>query len=359
MPKISILMLGESLDRQGGIVSVEKLIINQAPKNLQILHIPTLSDGSKLHKILVFIKAVGTLLRRLQNQEADVVVVHIHVSERGSAFRQAITTTIAWLSVQPVILHAHGADFQIFYSSLPRIIKLLLSWAFRKATRFIVLSESWKKYYTENLGLSTQQVIVLPNPVKFPLQVPQRIGSKKIKFLFLGRIGQRKGAFDLITAFAGIPTEQKQNVELVIAGDGEVEKARNLVSALYLDRHINIMDWINEQQRDELLQKADAFVLPSYNEGLPMALLEAMSWSLAVITTPVGGISDLVISRQNGLLVTPGNIPDLTEAIILLIKDENLRLSLGKEARETVRPFDVRNYCSQLSDLYSSLSKFK
>lgn len=357
MTSISILMLGESLDRQGGIVSVEKLIINQAPKNLQINHIPTLADGSNLYKIWVFIKALKRLFQYLQKQEASVV--HIHVSERGSAFRQAITTIISWLNHRPVILHAHGADFQIFYSHLPEVAKVGLSWAFRKSTQFIVLSESWKKYYVDNLCLKSEQVIVLPNPVRIPLQIPQRISSKKIRFLFLGRIGQRKGAFDLIASFHAIPVEQKQNIELIMAGDGDVEKARNLVSTLNLTQYITIMDWINEQQRDELLKKVDVFILPSYNEGLPMALLEAMSWGLPVITTPVGGIPDLIIPRQNGLLITPGNLLELTNAIKLLIEDESLRLSLGQKARETVIPFDVRNYCSQLADLYYSLSQVK
>ncbi|BAY17458.1 group 1 glycosyl transferase [Anabaenopsis circularis NIES-21] len=353
MQKMRILMLGESLDRQGGIVSVEKLMLQQAPTEIQIRHLPTLPNGSTLRKILVFSQALGILCWRLLQQEADIV--HIHVSERGSAFRQAITTMIAWLLRKPVILHTHSADFHIFYAHLPKSIKAMLSWVFSKSTRFIVLSTSWKNYYIDHLGLNAEQVCVLSNPVKFPTKVAQRIIAKKVNFLFLGRIGQRKGAFDLIQAFAAMPDENKQNAELIIAGDGDTEQAKNLVEELQLSDCINILSWVNEQQRDTLLAKADVFILPSYNEGLPMALLEAMSWELPVITTPVGGIPELVIPNQNGLLVEPGKIQELSIAMQHLINNPELRQSLGHNARESVRSFDVNQYMNYLSKIYDSI----
>ncbi|BAY61779.1 group 1 glycosyl transferase [Calothrix brevissima NIES-22] len=354
--QMKILMLGESLDRQGGIVSVEKLIINQAPPEITISHIPTLPKGSTIRKVLVFVQALLLLSWKLLKQEADVV--HIHVSERGSAFRHAFTTTIAWIMRKPVILHTHSPDFHIFYSNLPKIIKNVLSWVFCKSTRFIVLSDSWKKFYIENLGLKPEQVVILANPVKFPLEVSQPIdsqNSQKVNFLFLGRIGERKGAFDLIEAFAAIPTEQKQNAQLIMAGDGEGQKAKDLVEKLNLSEYITILDWVNEQQRDELLAKADVFVLPSYNEGLPMALLEAMSWGLSVITTPVGGIPELVIDRKNGLLVQPGDIRELSTAMQSLIANQEFKQTLGNNARNSTKSFDVKNYVVTLSNIYQSV----
>jgi glycosyltransferase involved in cell wall biosynthesis len=350
MDKIKILMLGESLDRSGGIVSVEKLILKYTPAEIAISHLATLPNGSTIRKIFVFFRALGSLTWQLSTTEIDLV--YIHVAERGSAFRQAATATISWLFHKPVILHSHSADFHVFYANLPAIIRTGLSWAFRRSTRFIVLSHSWKKFYVENLGLKPAQVMVLPNPVKFPSKIPQRINSEKITFLFLGKIGERKGAFDLISAFAAIPSKQKQNVELIIAGDGEGQRAREIIENLNLSQHIKILDWVNEDQRDELLETANVFILPSYNEGLPMALLEAMSWGLPVITTPVGGIPELVTSGKNGLLVNPGEIEKLLESMQSLIENETLRLSLGNAARATVSPFEISKYCTELGDIF-------
>jgi glycosyltransferase involved in cell wall biosynthesis len=353
MDKIRVLMLGESLDRQGGIVSVEKLILKQTPADIEISHLTTLANtSSTTHKTLVFIRALGILVWKLLKQEVDLV--HIHVAERGSAFRQAITISIAWLLRKPVILHTHSADFHLFYANLPRIIQAGLSWAFCKATRFIVLSNSWGKFYIENLELKPEQVVILANPVKFPKEIPQKINSRNVNFLFLGRIGERKGAFDLISAVAEIDPEYQQNIELIIAGDGEGAKARDIIEKLNLVRSIKILDWVDEKQRDELLEKADVFVLPSYNEGLPMALLEAMSWGLPVITTPVGGIPELVISHENGVLVTPGNIQELATAIQSLIIDRELQQKLGENARKSVQSFDVKDYMVHLADIYRS-----
>jgi glycosyltransferase involved in cell wall biosynthesis len=348
--KIRVLMLGESLDKQGGIVSVEKLILKYVPGEVKISHLATLQDGSKIHKILVFINALNLLCCRLTDRSTDLV--HIHVSERGSAFRQALTTTVAWLLHKPVILHTHSAEFQVFYSKLSPIIKAGLNWAFCRSTRFIVLSYSWKKFYIDNLGLKEEQVVVLPNPVKFPVEIPQRINSKKVRLLFLGKIGDRKGTFDLINAITDIPLSHRQNLELTIAGDGEGQRARVLIESLNLAQHIKILDWVNEQQRDDLLKQSDVFILPSYNEGLPMAILEAMSWGLPIITTPVGGIPELVIPHHNGLLVEPGEIKQLSQAIQSLIQNEELRLSLGKAARETVSPFEISKYCDRLTDIF-------
>jgi glycosyltransferase involved in cell wall biosynthesis len=185
-----------------------------------------------------------------------------------------------------------------------------------------------------------------------PLNIPDRINADLVNLLFLGRIGDRKGAFDLIKAFAAIPPAQQQHTRLILAGDGEGKRARELISNLNLTAQITILDWVNEQQRDELLAQAHVFILPSYNEGLPMALLEAMSWGLPVITTPVGGIPELVISGTNGLLVNPGEIDALSAALQSLVVSEQLRLQLGSKARATVMPFEVSKYFSQLADVY-------
>lgn len=353
MNQLKVLMLGESLSKQGGIVSVEKLILSQSPSEVQIRHISTLEDGSRIHKILIFGRALGELLWRLMRREADLL--HIHLSERGSTFRKAILTLIAVVLRKPVVMHAHGSEFPTFFSKLPQWVRRGLIQIFRRCTLFIVLSESWKKFYIDSLGLEARQVLVLPNPVKLPSQVPCRKGSPKVNFVFFGRIGERKGVFDLIQAFAALPPEQKTGSGLTLAGDGEVEQARRLVESLDLMDQVTVLDWLGPDQRDTLLFKADVFVLPSYNEGLPMALLEAMAWGLPVITTPVGGIPELVTQSQNGLLVNPGDIQQLSVAIQSLIEAEGLRLSLGSAARASVLSFDIKNYWCSLVSSYRSV----
>ncbi len=343
-------MLGPTLLQQGGVATVENLILQSAPPDVDIQHISTHEESSLARRVMLFVWGLMQFFWRLSSIKTDLV--HIHFAERGSAFRKAIAMPLALLFRKPVILHAHGSEFHTFYAKLPEWLKQVMAGIFRQCTYLIVLSESWKAFYTENLGLKPEQVAVLANPVEMPPTVPHRAGSDRVNFVFLGRIGQRKGAFDLIQAFSMLPSEQQSKSALILAGDGEVEPARQLIESLNLGDRVTILDWINTQQRNELLAKAHVFVLPSYNEGLPMALLEAMSWGLPAITTPVGGIPEVIAQAETGLLVNPGDIQQLSDALQLLIANEDLRLSLGTNARARVAPLDVKNYCRLLADIY-------
>jgi glycosyltransferase involved in cell wall biosynthesis len=353
LPKV--VMLGPELKQMGGIATVENLILNHAPSDVEIHHIPTHNDGSVALRVRLFANAIWQSI--LQFSTADVEAVHIFLSQRGSAVRNAILTLIARAYRKPVIIHAQSSEFHVFYDSLPGVGKLLLRSIFRQCAYFIALSESWKKYYTQSLKLEDTQAVVLPNPVQLPAHVPDRSSSETATFLFLGRIGQRKGAFDLIRAFAALPEELKTQAHLFMAGDGEVEKARSMVQELNLGQCVTILDWLNPEQRDTYLAKADVFVLPTNNEGLPLALLEAMGWGLPGITTPVGGIPELVTSGQDGILVEPGNVEQLSQAIQSLIENKELRLTLGKNARAKVEPLNIHSYCASLVALYRSAGR--
>ena len=347
-------MLGEGLDRQGGIVSVERLILESSIPNVQFKHIATLVNRSGLNKAVGYGLALVDLVQHLFVWKPDLI--HIHVSEGGSVFRQTITTFIAKAFSCPVIMHTHGPAFHVFYKELPQLLQSRLRWVFGQCDRVIALSENWRNFYINELNLKPDRVIILSNPVKIPANVPERIDAdQKVDFIFLGRIGQRKGAFDLIRSFSQIPEQDRAKATLTIAGDGEIEQAQHLITHLGLDDYITVRSWLDPDQRDVLLAKSDVFVLPSYNEGLPMALLEAMSWGLPVITTPVGGIPELVNSQENGLLVTAGDIHQLTAAMELLINHEELRVALGAAARDSVLQFDSRHYCDLLVQVYFSI----
>jgi glycosyltransferase involved in cell wall biosynthesis len=353
MSQLKIVMLGASLEQNGGIATVEKLILKHASPDLEIQHVTSHDEGSIIHRITVFGRALGALLWRLLRQKP--ALVYIHLSDGGSLLRKAILTLFAFVFRKPVLMHAHGAEFQKTFFRLPKWGRQLLSGIFRQCDGFIVLSKTWKDFYTLNLGLKAEKVIVLPNPTELPAEVPHRTNSPQVRLVFFGRIGERKGAFDLIRAFANLPAQLKNRSQLILAGDGELEQGRKLVESLNLTDTVTFRGWIDTQQRDALLAKGDVFVLPSYNEGLPMALLEAMGWGLPAITTPVGGIPELVISNQNGLLVNPGDIQQLSEAMQSLIENETLRLSLGNAARQTVACFDVKTYCCRLAGIYRSV----
>jgi glycosyltransferase involved in cell wall biosynthesis len=354
----NVILLGPSLSQNGGMATVQRLILKHISTSfLKIQHICTHDEGSYLHRWSVFNKALLTLLHRLAFQDIDLV--HINLSERGSVLRAAVLISIVRLFRKAIIVHAHGAEFESFFLHLPGYLKTAIAYVFNHCQGFIVLSQSCKQFYVPQLSLNPDRVFILPNAVELPEKIPSRNQFEVTKIVFCGRVGERKGSYDLIRAYASLPSHMRICTQLLFAGDGEIDNAKQLVNNLGLDTEVVFLDWINPTQRDLLLKSADIFVLPSRNEGLPMSILEAMAWGLPIITTPVGGIAEFVSSNKNGLLVEPGNIDQLAQAIQFLLEDREYRLKLGNAARQTVESMGIERYCRELANIYSVVVKVR
>lgn len=343
-----VLQLGPALSVRGGVSAVERLIVDHLAERIELRHIDTTEDGSPWRKMCVFARALRSFRAALRSDTR--VLVHIHFASRGSTLRKWLLASMTLRAGRPLILHAHGAAFDRFFDSLPKPVQALLRRTFTRADYFLVLSSQWHAFYTQRLGVPAQRVKVLYNPTSLPKELHVRAGRTQVQFLFLGRIGQRKGAQDVLRAFARLPEDLRCRARLVFAGDGEVEALRSMAQA-----HagaVEVHPWVDAVQRNALLKASDVFVLPSHHEGVPMALLEAMAFGLPVITTPVGGIPDVVKDGREGLLIEPGNIEQLTAAMRTLIEDEPRRLAQGRLARARAERFDVEHYATQLETIY-------
>ena len=350
--RVRVLQFGPSLSVRGGITSVEQLICDYLPPYVSIRHVPTMEDGSAIAKAAVFAKAVGTLRRALESP--DPVIVHIHFASRGSTLRKMILAEMVARAGRPLILHAHGAGFDEFHRRLPAVVRRNLNDTLQRANVFITLSTQWRDFYVEECELSPSQVVVLPNPVRVPHEVPDRASRAEVQFLHLGRLGERKGSYDLVNAFLGLPEALRNRARLVLAGDGDVEGVRRMAAPAG-DR-IVVHSWIDSRERDRLLAESDVFALPSRAEGVPMALLEAMANGLPSITTPVGGIPDVFRDLVDGLFVKAGDVDQIRVAMATLIADDTLRLNAGRAAREQARQFDVHVYARRIADIYQRIS---
>jgi glycosyltransferase involved in cell wall biosynthesis len=197
-------------------------------------------------------------------------------------------------------------------------------------------------------------VVVLPNPVRVPNEIPDRTKHGVVQFVHLGRLGERKGSYDLVNAFLGLPEGLRNGARLVLAGDGDIEGVRRLAAPAG-DR-IVVHSWVDARERDRLLAESDVFALPSRAEGVPMALLEAMANGLPSITSPVGGIPDVFRDCIDGLLVKPGDVDQIRVAMANLITDDTLREAAGRSARDHARQFDVHVYARRLADIYQRIA---
>lgn len=350
--RVRVLQFGPALTVRGGITSVAQLIVDYLAPYVSVRHVPTMDDGSTFAKASMFAKSVGELRRALDSPQPSIV--HIHFASRGSTLRKMILAEMVSRAGRPLVLHAHGAEFDFFHRKLPSAVRRNLNRTLQRATVFLTLSQHWRNFYIDECELSPSQVVVLPNPVCLPTQVPDRSRHGEVQIVHLGRLGNRKGVYELLQAFMTLPEALRQRARLVLAGDGDVEAIRKL--ARPAGDRVVVPGWVGTAERNRLLEKSDAFALVSRAEGVPMALLEAMANGLPSITTPVGGIPEVFEHGAHGVLVKPGDVDEIRAGLVRLIADDAFRLSAGHAARESVRQYDVHNFARRLADIYQRIA---
>jgi glycosyltransferase involved in cell wall biosynthesis len=340
---MKILMVGSAPTDHGGIATIESLLLRHGPRVADIRLVTTHREGPASIRLALWLSGTAKVVAAMARREVDVV--HAHVSEGGSVLRKGLLVLLAKLFRVPVVLHCHGAVFADWYRGLPGLVRSAIAWTFRRADLLVVLGSSWRARYMELLGV--QRVVAFGNPIELPESGHPGPGFKVV---FLGRFGERKGSADVLNAVAALSSE----VDLVMAGDGQVAETRALAAQLGV--RAQILDWVSPEERDRLLSEAHVFVLPSRDEGLPMALLESMGHGLVPVVSPVGSIGEVVQDGENGLLVPPGDVPALTAALESLLVDDGLRARLAKSARSTVEPFAVENYLDIMATHWRSLT---
>jgi len=166
-----------------------------------------------------------------------------------------------------------------------------------------------------------------------------------------------KGLFILIAALDRLVREGRQ-VRLHFAGDGpdRAGLARD-VADRGLNQHVVFEGWQNPDGVRALYQQADIFVLPSFAEGIPVVLMEAMAMEIPCVTTRITGIPELIRDQVDGFLVTPSSDEELAAAIARLMDDSKLRRELGRSARQRVlENYDLRNNNAQLGSIFREFS---
>ena len=284
-------------------------------------------------------------------------IVHIHFAERLSIWRKFSLLLLWKLARVPVILHSHGAETADLYPEMSRLGRYLFRKGLNCADLIVVLSESWKSFYSQELGIAQENIAIISNPVSIP-EIECVKDTEPLLILYSGRIGERKGTFDLIRAWAELDEEGRSAAQLNLCGDGEVDEARELVKSMGIGESCKVLGWVTEEQKADLLQRSSVYVLPSRNEGLPMGILEAMAHRLAVLVTPVGGIPGLITDGQNGKFVPPGDIGAISKALSELISDSGIRSSVASKGFDSVQEFSATKYREKLIGAWNRASGF-
>ena len=348
-----VLMLGPDLQVRGGVSAVERALIAALPPEIQVTQVPTMVEGSKWRKVGIFVEAIPRTILQLRRRPD---VVHIHFASYGSSIRKMLLARLALAQGARVIMHAHGGGFREYWARLAAPTRTAILQTLCRVHCLIVLGEVWREFFV-SLGVPRERIVVLPNPVALPASVPERPRRSHVRLVYLGLFVRTKGVFDLVDSLTRLSPECLGRTRLVLAGNGELARVRDLVERRDLQRFVEVHEWLGPAERDRLLASADAFVLPSYLEGLPMSLLEAMAWGLPVITTAVGSIPEHVRNGVQGLLVQPGDVSELAGAIERIVMDDSLRVRMGEHARRAAEPLSVELYARRVAAIYGSVAR--
>jgi len=349
--KPEVIMIGSDPGEQGGIGTVLKTYTDGGFLDDKIFLVSH-KESPALYRVWLFFQCALSLLGLLLTKPS-IRLVHMHMSERGSFFRKALLALMIHAMGRKAVYHLHGAEFLLFYQNSKPIVQSFIRYTLDSADALFVLSESWKKDLA--LMSKNQNICVVYNPVVFDpnLQLKSYQEAEPVRFLFMGRFGHRKGIYDLIRAVALI---KERNFKIHLHGDGELEEVRSLIAETNTGDSIIMTGWIKGDAKVKAFREADVLLLPSYNEGLPVAILEALSYGLAVISTPVGGIAEAVHEGENGFLVSPGDIQGLASAITMLATNPQMLVEFKQKSRELCAEHFAHNQIFvQMEDLYQQV----
>jgi glycosyltransferase involved in cell wall biosynthesis len=290
--------------------------------------VTTRGKGSILLSPLYLLSTVLRLIWLKASDRADVL--HVNIGKRGSALRKLVLCSLARRLGVPYVLHLHGSEFDAYWDSVSPTLSARLEAAFDQAACTVVLGKVWARYIAARAP--NARIEIVPNATFAPRPpASDRSGTGPVHILFLGEIGPRKGVPELIKALAGVPRDGAWRATL--AGNGAVDETRSEVARLGLDAKVTVRGWAGPQEVEGLLRDADVLVLPSHHENLPMSVIEGMAHGLAIVTTPVGAVPDIIVSGETGLLCPPGDSEALAEGLRAVIADAALRERLGRAAR--------------------------
>lgn len=316
--------------------------------------IATLSYRHKLIELFFFAGALLKLTGQLLT-DRNIRIVHVHGAKDGSIVRKAFVVFISKkIFRKKLIFHIHAGAFDERYLGGNKIYRQLCRFVVNQSDQLVLLSAQWNDFFHRHFHPKGIQVI--PNPVERKETQPPSPNTIT-RFLFLGRIADHKGIFDLLRL---IHTEQehwKNKCHFAVGGNHEIERLQNTIRADGTDQLVEYIGWVEGQDKEQQFNNCHYFILPTYEEAMPMTLLEAFSYGRAALTTPVGSIPEIMQNGYEGWLFKPGDTATLRDLINQALNNPEMAITLGNNALQSVSRFYPEAIRQQLEHLYHLLEK--
>ena len=348
---VKLVMLGAAPGTRGGTSSaVEAYRADGLFRRWPSEYVATFSDGGPAENAALAWHAtrrLGVLLGR-----SPRAVVHAHVAPREGLWRQCAFVGAALALRRPVVTQLHGGGYEAWFDACSTPARATIGSVLARSACVIVPCESlqaWVRSVTR-----AAPVALVPHPVAMPATAAPLAGRPNV-VLFLGRLEREKGILDLLDAVAAVRAAVP-DLRLVCAGGGDREPIERHAETLGIRDAVKFVGWVGPSGKRALLESATVYALPSYCDGLPASLLEAMAAGVPVVASAVGGIPEAVVDGASGFLIAPGDSAALARHLRRLLLDRTLAARVGAAARETVRArYAADRAVAQLEEVYRAV----
>lgn len=311
-------LLDSSLPARASLTLVDTTQISNPPPSLGV-------------RLLLASRRCLWYLRQFERRRPDVVLLFTAVG--ASVLEKGAMGWYARLRGVPALIFPRGGPL-IASTRKSRIARWWVRAAFRGARGVLCQGPVWHDFAVEVLGFRPQDAPIVPNWTATPrlLTIGRNRsfsnGDGPVRLLFLGWVDREKGVVELFEACRQLLDSRK--LELNVVGEGNASTlAREIAARNGMDPVVRFSGWLDPSGVEKALAEADVLVLPSWSEGFPNAMIEAMAARVAVVVSAVGNVPELVADGEQALLIQPRNVEALRQALERVIDDPGFRRRLA------------------------------
>lgn len=342
-----VMMIGTAEESGGGISSVIRLI-KKMPlwERNSFYWLGTQIQSGSVKKFYYALKAA--LIAPFIIWKYDIV--HFHMVPGITLFIQLPELIVAKVFRKKIIMEVHVGNQLLEYSN-----DKFFKWWFRRADLVLLLAYKWKDLFAEKYSDVKTATDVLYNACEM---LPQAsFEEKKKQILFAGTIDDNKAPDLLLKAWSKLKNKYPA-WKVTFLGSGNIAKFQQMAEELNVADCVEFLGYVVGERKEKIFREASIFCMCSFVEGFPMVVLEAWTHSISVVTTPVGGLPDIIEDGKNCLTFPFGEPDKLASQIEKLIKDDKLIQEIGRCGYECAQnKFSLNNVSEKLEQIYNDLTK--
>ena len=349
----------------GGGEKMMQLLLNSQKINREfnIKHID-ISDHrgnwnrEKADFINIYIALKSAILTWINVMKFSPDLIYFSIARNKTGIiRDFILILLPLLQKKKIIAHLHGSYFYDFYKQSPYIIKKIIDFLIPKLTGAVVHTPRLK--YNFSYWLNMNKIFCVPNGIPDPVE---KFQAKKIQspviLLYMGNLNKSKG-YQIFIESIKLLVNQNYFVKGILAGEWASASEQNyglsLVKDFNLEENIKFVGMVKGQKKTDIFNKAHIFVLPSFAEGQPLVLLEAMAYGFPIIATDKGAIRDCVLDGENGIIVER-NSYKIAESVKYLIDNPQIYKKMSLKSRKLYKDnFTEKHFINGMIEVFKKI----